>query len=373
MGCQNCGMENAPNRVVCQNCGERLTLLTARTTRSMVHSRLHRQQLLKQSRAKRCGWSYQRWLLGGLIGCGLIGGGYAVVRHVSAQTAIPAKHSRTTNGETTRTKAPAAGYFPTAAIRKNITQALASMNGTTSVAVLPLIGRQAVIVNNQSQRAGSLITLFIMAAAYEQVHQNNWHMDDYYTLRVEDQVGGTGTLQTLPAGSQLTYAEITKRMITESDNTAANIMLARIGGVAAVNAEVTRLGLKETKMARRLMDTAALEAGADNYTSVSDVATLLRRLANHQLISKKADHAMLAILKANTDHRKLVKNLPTRATVYNKTGDYPAYGVQNDAAIVKNHQGTFIMTAMTTAGDRNGQVLALNQLGQDLYHTILTR
>lgn len=80
---------------------------------------------------------------------------------------------------------------------------------------------------------------------------------------------------------------------------------------------------------------------------------------------------MLTILKANTDHSKLVKNLPTRATIYNKTGDYQAYGVQNDAAIVQNRQGTFIMTMMTASGERTAQTVAMNDLGQALYRAIL--
>ena len=126
---------------------------------------------------------------------------------------------------------------------------------------MPLTGSQTVVLNNRAQRAGSLITLFIMVTAFDQVHQNNWRMQDRYTLRAADKVGGTGTLHTLPAGSQLTYAEFTKRLITESDNTAANIILERVGVFSAVNSDIAQFGLAVPKPAPRLLDTDDTAAG----------------------------------------------------------------------------------------------------------------
>ncbi|MBP5807771.1 serine hydrolase [Lactiplantibacillus argentoratensis] len=374
MSCQNCGYHNPPQTVTCLKCGHRLVQSSGDAN---LQSRVQRRR--RQSR--RTGFSSRfsrRPLLGVLVaGLLLLGGGYIVGRLLwSATTPATAESSRKSSApqsadNDSSAQQPAKSAFPAATVTDLIEQATNGLAGQTSVAVMPLAGSQSVVVNNHAQRAGSLITLFIMVTAYDQVHQNNWRMQDRYTLRAADKVGGTGTLHTLPAGSQLTYAEITKRMITESDNTAANIMLDRVGGFSAVNTEIAQLGLTDTRMARRLMDTAALRAGHDNDTSVRDVATVLKRLANRRLISNKADHAMLTILKANTDHSKLVKNLPTRATIYNKTGDYQAYGVQNDAAIVRNRQGTFIMTMMAASGERTAQTSAMNDLGQVLYRAIL--
>ncbi|WP_251897411.1 serine hydrolase [Lactiplantibacillus paraplantarum] len=373
MSCQNCGYQNAPNAQFCLECGQRLDALTKRA--AVQPSRVQRRQ--SQSRLAIFSTRFnQQWLLSGLVALLLlIGGGYIIGQLFWLSMAPTTAKSAAASG-TTSTAQPAAtgkplATFPTKTVSELVEQTMQDVAGRTSIAVMPLTGSQTVIVNNGAQRAGSLITLFILVTAYDQVHQNNWQMQDRYTLRAEDKVGGTGTLHTLPAGSQLTYAEIAKRMITDSDNTAANIMLDRVGGVSAINSEVAQLDLKDTTMARRLMDTAALKAGRDNYTSVRDVATILQRLANYRLISKRVDQAMLTILKANTDHSKLVKNLPTRATIYNKTGDYQAYGVQNDAAIVKNRQGTFIMTVMAADGEREAQTTALNDLGQKLYRVIL--
>ncbi|MFJ6962029.1 serine hydrolase [Lactiplantibacillus plantarum] len=374
MSCQNCGYQNSPHAVTCLKCGHRLTPVNGDVNQQ---SRVQRRR--QQSRRTTFSSRFRpQTLLGVLIaGLLLLGGGYIVGQLLwSSTTSATAEsagksqvHKPAASDSDTLMKATQT--FPTTTVTDLVAQATNGLAGQTSVAVMPLTGSQTVVLNNRAQRAGSLITLFIMVTAFDQVHQNNWRMQDRYTLRAADKVGGTGTLHTLPAGSQLTYAEITKRMITESDNTAANIMLDRVGGFSAVNTEIAQLGLTDTKMARRLMDTAALKAGHDNDTSVRDVATVLKRLANLRLISNKADHAMLTILKANTDHSKLVKNLPTRATIYNKTGDYQAYGVQNDAAIVQNRQGTFIMTMMTASGERTAQTVAMNDLGQALYRAIL--
>ncbi|WP_262351143.1 hypothetical protein [Lactiplantibacillus plantarum] len=63
--------------------------------------------------------------------------------------------------------------FPTTTVTDLVAQATNGLAGQTSVAVMPLTGSQTVVLNNRAQRAGSLITLFIMVTAFDQVHQNN--------------------------------------------------------------------------------------------------------------------------------------------------------------------------------------------------------
>lgn len=140
-----------------------------------------------------------------------------------------------------------------------------------------------------------------------------------------------------------------------------------------VNHEIDKLGLTDTKLERHLMDTDALESGKDNYTSVTDVATVLKKIYNHQLVSTSADDAMLAVLQGNENHTKLPHDLPSSATVYNKTGEYSDYGVQNDAAIIKNSTGAFIVVVLSQDGKEQQQVTAMNELGLALYHTILQK
>ncbi|WP_235810688.1 serine hydrolase [Lactiplantibacillus fabifermentans] len=66
-----------------------------------------------------------------------------------------------------------------------------------------------------------------------------------------------------------------------------------------------------------------MQAGKDNYTSAGDVAKVLKKMYNHQLIDATEDAAMLDILAKNTDHTMLPHSLPSEAQVYNLTGRIP--------------------------------------------------
>ncbi len=227
------------------------------------------------------------------------------------------------------------------------------------------------LLNNQTQSAASVIKLFILAAAYAQQKIGTINLDDTYTLSNADKVGGTGVIQNMPAGKTFTYRELLAYMIDESDNTAANIMIDALGGIDKVNEQIEKMGAHDTKLQRKMMDTKSLEAGRDNITSAADVGELLKKVYNHKLISKSDSAEFLDILNKNRDHDKLVRDLPTGAKVYNKTGIMQNYGILNDAAIIENENGAFVVVVLTQNGDNNEEQAAMNKLGLDLYNTLL--
>ncbi|WP_158682800.1 serine hydrolase [Lactobacillus sp. CBA3606] len=325
------------------------------------------------------------WLIIVIIVVVAIGGGAAYVvitqRKQSQVTTVakkktPAATKKETSQASQSTKKQSSSVatkssFPKATIRQAINTSLSGLKGTTSVAVAATASSAKVVQNDQSQRAASLIKLFILITAYEQADSDQLNLDETYTLTANDKVGGTGTLQGLPTGSKLSYREILKRMMDESDNTAANIMIDKVGGISTVNAEIERLDLSKTQLERKMMDTDALADGKDNYTSVTDVATVLTKMYAGKLISPTADQAMLTIMRQNANHAKLPHDLPSAAIIYNKTGEYGDYGVQNDAAIIKNKHGAFVVVVLSQGGDEAAQVTAMNSLGTKLYQAIL--
>ncbi len=402
MYCKYCGTKNEPGAAFCKNCGQPIgrvndsgnrpeskapqqqpqattTEANSAAPRASVGQRT---QPLAPKGPKRSNWL---WIvIIAVVVVGVIGFAYFQLGQDDKVTGTPSASSKqdTQSKLTTKTSASSAASasshtstvtFPKNAVQRDIDQNLSNLDGTTSVAVLPVTGNGRVVNNNQSQRAASLIKLFVLVTAYQQSAQHQLNLKDTYTLQSSDKVGGTGTLQNLPNGSKLTYQEIAKRMMDESDNTAANIMIDAVGGMRTVNHEIDKLGLTDTKLERHLMDTDALESGKDNYTSVTDVATVLKKIYNHQLVSTSADDAMLAVLQGNENHTKLPHDLPSSATVYNKTGEYSDYGVQNDAAIIKNSTGAFIVVVLSQDGKEQQQVTAMNELGLALYHTILQK
>ena len=66
-------------------------------------------------------------------------------------------------------------------------------------------------------------------------------------------------------------------MITESDNTAANLLIDRLG-MDRINSYMQSHGYTHGVLRRKMMDTEAMREGRENLTSTRDVALLFKRL-----------------------------------------------------------------------------------------------
>ncbi|HEY9655664.1 MAG TPA: serine hydrolase, partial [Crinalium sp.] len=83
--------------------------------------------------------------------------------------------------------------------------------------------------------AASTIKVPILVAFFQDVDEGKIRLDERLTMQKELVAGGSGELQGLPVGTQLTALETATKMITISDNTATNMIIARLGGIAALN------------------------------------------------------------------------------------------------------------------------------------------
>ena len=125
------------------------------------------------------------------------------------------------------------------------------------------------INGDERMRSASMIKTLIMATLLQHEADGSISLGDSYTIRESDIVGGTGSVQSMGAGTRLSLSRLAELMISQSDNVATNVLIDRLG-MGTVNDEGARLGLGQTVLARKMMDTAAAAAGRENYTSASD-------------------------------------------------------------------------------------------------------
>lgn len=230
----------------------------------------------------------------------------------------------------TATAAVALPPFPHA----EVDAILAAAGGTFGGIVFDQTSATQVYTRNATRifPAASLIKLPIALALYEQAQQGALNLDERLTLREQDKVGGTGSIQHAPAGTTYSLRDLCARMLADSDNTAANMLTRRLGGFAPVNSLLDRLGARQTRMQRYLMDMDAIRAGRDNLTSAADMALLLRVLARGEVVGAAGAQELLSALAQTVDRRKIPALLPPEATVSHKIGALP--GVEHDAAII---------------------------------------
>jgi beta-lactamase class A len=191
--------------------------------------------------------------------------------------------------------------------------------------------------------AASTIKLAILYELYRQVDAGAIRLDETAALDPRHVVGGTGVLFRLgtPVLSMRDYATL---MIVLSDNTATNVVIDRVG-MDDVNSTVGRLGLKRTRIRRRMMDLDAARRGEENLTSPGDLARILEVFWKGEGLSRgRRDEAMAILSMAKTT--PMVRGVPAGIPVASKSGELD--GVRADAGIVSAPQRPFIIAVMTT-------------------------
>jgi Beta-lactamase enzyme family len=86
-----------------------------------------------------------------------------------------------------------------------------------------------------------------MVLAYRDADAGPFDLDERYALRSEDMRRRSGLLQTFALGLQPTYRDLVTQMIVTSDNTATDILIARLG-LARVNRMLADLNYTETRL-----------------------------------------------------------------------------------------------------------------------------
>jgi len=164
--------------------------------------------------------------------------------------------------------------------------------------------------------AASTIKLPILLAFFQAVDAGQIQLDEPLTLKEEDRAGGSGSLQYDPVGSKYTALEVATWMMTISDNTATNMIIQRLGGMAQVNQSFKRWGLEQTVLRDWLPD---LEG--QNTTSPRELAQVMALIHQGEVVSLKSRDRMIDIMRQTETSVLLEQGLGAGATIAHKTGD----------------------------------------------------
>lgn len=136
-------------------------------------------------------------------------------------------------------------------------------------------------------------------------------------------------------GATMTMGTLCEATVTQSDNAAANLMLASFGGPAALTAYVRSLGDKATRLDRNepLLNEAIAGDPRDTTTPSAMLASVQKLVLGNAL--RPASRAQLRdwLIANKTGGQKIRAGLPAGWQVGDKTGG-GAFGTNNDVAIV---------------------------------------
>ncbi|MFC5435256.1 class A beta-lactamase [Rhodanobacter umsongensis] len=162
----------------------------------------------------------------------------------------------------------------------------------------------------------------------------------------------------------MTVAELCQAAITVSDNTAANLLLASLGGPAAVTAYARSLGDDMTRLDRIEPGLNLASPGGlfDTTTPSAMLADLQTLLLGHSL-SEASRQQLLAWLRATTTGNSLLRaGIPHAWRVGDKTGRGPRFETNDIAIVWPPRRKPLLVTAYyaesTATDDERDAVLA---------------
>jgi len=179
--------------------------------------------------------------------------------------------------------------------------------------------------------SASIIKVPILVELMEQVKQNRLQLSDKHALKITEKVGGAGTIASLSDNTLLTINELARQMIVSSDNTATNMLIAKVGR-EAVNSRMKQLQLPGLQLNRLMMDTLAVKRGIENYVTAIEINELLRKIYQNQVATPPLCELMMQFLEANEDLTTLPRLLPSGTKIAHKTGTL--HYIRGDAGIV---------------------------------------
>jgi beta-lactamase class A len=164
--------------------------------------------------------------------------------------------------------------------------------------------------------AASTIKLPILIAFFQDLDAGKVSLNETLVMRRDLITGGSGEMQDRPVGTKFSARETVTKMITISDNTATNMIIDRLGGIAKLNQRFRSWGLQDTVMRNLLGDFKGT-----NITSSKDMVRLMALVANNKLLSSSSQKQALEILRNTRTRTLLPAGLGAGAGIAHKTGD----------------------------------------------------
>jgi beta-lactamase class A len=244
-------------------------------------------------------------------------------------------------------------------------------------------GKEVAIRADVPMNTASVIKIPVMVLAFRDADAGRLNLDERHTITADEQRRGSGLLQTFAVGLQPTYRDIITQMIITSDNTATDIMIAKVGK-DRVNRLLDSLGYRDTRLRMSVGETfrqvfvaadpkyASLtdrevfqrgfpnDTGADRRnsafvmdstkwlgrTTAREIGRLLEQIERGQLASQASTAAMRRILRSQLYASRLPQRISFRVSMGHKTGDWPPL-LGNDVGIMYPRNGPIVVAVFT--------------------------
>lgn len=242
-------------------------------------------------------------------------------------------------------------------LEKQLQELAASHQGSVALYAKNLATGESVSLDAQrSVQTASVIKLPLMLQAFEQVKSGKLKLSVPLVLTKDNQVGGSGILNLMDPGLTLTLKDTITLMMTQSDNTATNMMIDAVG-LPPTNEMLARMGLKNTYFYKKVFKPAEGPMPPDQKqfglgkTTAEEMAKVMESIYRCDLGDRALCLQMITIMRNQQYRDMLPRYLQTSdssedlSPIADKVGALD--DVRNDVALVYTKRGPVIISIFT--------------------------
>lgn len=232
-------------------------------------------------------------------------------------------------------------------LEKIIKNELINFNGKVSIYANDFKGNIIDINSNEKYNSASCIKVFILVELFRQVHLGIKKLNEKLKYNSENYVNGSGVIQYLTPGLELSVKDMATLMMIISDNIATNIMIDYLG-IENINKTIKELGCTDTELYCKF---ESVEDKPFSITTAKDYAHIFELINNYELWDESISTSIIDILKNQKYHEMVGDGIPKvyRETenefinyIVTKSGKYQS--VRNDGGIVSTKYGNYVLT-----------------------------
>ena len=208
--------------------------------------------------------------------------------------------------------------------------------GIVGAAVKDLTTGESLLINGDEVfPVASTIKVPILIEFYRRVEAKT--LDPMISVNYVEahRAGGSGVIKTLTSGAvTMPLIDYVTLMINVSDNSSTNYLIDLLG-IEEINSLIEELGLRETRLARKMMDMEAFKAGRDSFTTPRELVAMFEELYTPRALSPFVCRETLNMLKKPKEGmvQGVIRNaIPDSVEVADKSGWVS--GATLDAGIV---------------------------------------
>jgi beta-lactamase class A len=247
-----------------------------------------------------------------------------------------------------------------AAIEQQVSAIVAQGRGRIGVAAVDLDGGGQIMINGDMPFPMASTAKVAVAATYlSGVEQGRLRLDQQFPMMVPvaESADARGAVAAVRPGPVMSAQSLMELSITRSDNHATDGLIAAVGGIGAVNAWLSRIGVTGQHL-DHTMATLVRDDGRINPVTTIDTRTsstpramvsLLAAIDRGGALSPESRAVLLdTMTRTSTGKNRIRSGLPEGVVFAHKTGTLA--GVTDDVGIVRLPDGRHLAIAIFVTG-----------------------